>query len=39
MSWDEWLAEMDKQGLALKVSDDPSGGSEREYQIIARSEA
>ena len=39
VSWDDWLAELDKQGLALKVSDDPSGGNEREYEIVARDEA
>jgi hypothetical protein len=36
VSWDEWLAELEKQDLALKVSDDPSGGNEQEYQIIGR---
>lgn len=39
VSWDEWLAEMERQGLALKVSDDPSGGNEQEYQIVSRSAA
>lgn len=38
-SWDDWLAELDRQGLALKVSDDPSGGNEHEYTFVNRSGA
>lgn len=34
--WDEWLAALEEQNLALLVSDDPSGGNEHEYQIVGR---
>lgn len=36
VSWDDWLAALDQQNLALLVSDDPSGGNEHEYQIVGR---
>lgn len=39
VSWEDWLAELEKQGLALKVSDDPAGGNEQEYMIVSRSDA
>ena len=36
VSWDEWLGALDDLQLALKVSDDPSGGAEAEYEIVGR---
>lgn len=36
VSWADWMAELEAQGLALKVSDDPSGGNEQEYQLVSR---
>lgn len=38
-AWDDWFAEFDRQNLALKVSDDPSGGNEQEYLFVSREEA
>ena len=35
-SWDDWFAALEANGLALRVSDDPSGGSEAEFEFIAR---
>lgn len=36
VSWDDWLAALESQGLALRVSDDPSGGREAEFDFVAR---
>lgn len=36
VSWDDWLAAMEAEGLALRVSDDPAGGSEAEFDFVAR---
>lgn len=36
VSWDEWLAALESQGLALRVSDDPSGGREAEFDFVSR---
>lgn len=39
VSWEEWFSALDENGLALRVSDDPSGGNEIEYEFVAREEA
>jgi len=36
VSWDEWFAALDESGLAVRVSDDPSGGNEHEFEFVAR---
>lgn len=36
VSWTEWFEALEENGLALKVSDDPSGGSEAEFEFVAR---
>jgi hypothetical protein len=36
VSWDEWFAALDEAKLALRVSDDPSGGNENEFEFVAR---
>ncbi len=38
VSWDEWLAALEELNLALKVSDDPAGGPEAEYEFVERAE-
>jgi hypothetical protein len=35
-SWDDWFAALDAAGLALRVSDDPSGGAEAEFDFVPR---
>lgn len=35
-SWDDWFAALESQNLALRVSDDPSGGSEAEFEFAPR---
>jgi hypothetical protein len=37
VGWDDWFAALEAQELGVLVSDDPSGGSENEFQIVARS--
>lgn len=34
--WDEWLAALEQENLALRVSDDPAGGNEREFEFVPR---
>lgn len=34
--WDEWFAALDEAGLALRVSDDPAGGNESEFEFVPR---
>lgn len=36
VSWDDWFAALDANGLALMVSDDPAGGNEAEYSFVDR---
>jgi hypothetical protein len=36
VSWEEWFAALEQGGLALMVSDDPSGGNEAEYSFVER---
>jgi hypothetical protein len=36
VSWDEWFAALDTAGMALRVSDDLSGGSEAEFEFVPR---
>jgi hypothetical protein len=36
VSWDDWFAALDENGLALRVSDDPAGGNEAEFEFVAR---
>ena len=33
-SWDDWFAALDESKLALRVSDDESGGSEAEFEFV-----
>jgi hypothetical protein len=37
VSWDDWFAEFDKQGLALKVNDEVPGVLDNAYEFVARS--
>ncbi|MDR3471820.1 MAG: hypothetical protein P4M09_09050 [Devosia sp.] len=37
VSWDDWFAEFDKQGLALKVNDEVPGRLDHAYEFVARS--
>lgn len=36
VSWDEWFAALEEGKLAVRVSDDPSGGNENEFEFVAR---
>lgn len=36
VSWDEWFDVLDANKLALRVSDDPSGGNEAEFEFVGR---
>ena len=36
VSWDDWLTALESQNLALRVSDDPSGGRESEFDFVQR---
>lgn len=36
VSWDEWFDALDANKLALRVSDDPSGGSEAEFEFVEK---
>jgi hypothetical protein len=36
VSWEEWFAALDEGNLALRVSDDPAGGSEAEFEFVER---
>jgi hypothetical protein len=36
VSWEEWFSALEEGGLAVQVSDDPSGGSEAEFQFVSR---
>lgn len=34
VSWDDWFAALEAEGLSLRVSDDPAGGNEAEYDFV-----
>ena len=34
VSWDDWFAALDESKLALRVSDDESGGNEAEFEFV-----
>jgi hypothetical protein len=36
VGWDEWIAALERENLALRVSDDPAGGREAEYDFVPR---
>ncbi|KKB86249.1 hypothetical protein VW29_03305 [Devosia limi DSM 17137] len=36
VSWDDWFTALDENKLALRVSDDPAGGNEAEFEFVAR---
>jgi hypothetical protein len=36
VSWDEWFAALEEGNLAVRVSDDPAGGNEAEFEFIDR---
>lgn len=36
VSWDDWFAALEGENLAIRVSDDPSGGNEREFDFVPR---
>ena len=36
VSWEEWFAALDEGNLALRVSDDPAGGKEAEFEFVER---
>jgi hypothetical protein len=37
-SWDDWFTALEENGLSIKVSDDPAGGSENEFEFVALGE-
>lgn len=38
VSWEEWFTALDENNLALRVSDDPSGGNEAEFEFVNKDE-
>lgn len=36
VGWDEWIAALEAENLAVRVSDDPSGGREAEFDFVPR---
>ncbi|KRA95720.1 hypothetical protein ASD83_18960 [Devosia sp. Root685] len=36
VSWEEWFVALEKGGLAIEVTDDPSGGNEAEFTFVPR---
>jgi len=36
VSWEEWFVALEEGRLALKVSDDPAGGNEAEFEFVSR---
>jgi hypothetical protein len=36
VSWDDWFAALEAAKLALRVSDDPAGGNEAEFEFVDR---
>jgi len=39
VSWEDWFAALEDNNLALRVSDDPSGGNEAEFEFVPKDEA
>jgi hypothetical protein len=35
-SWDEWVAELEKQGMAIRVRDESPGQLDNEFEFVAR---
>jgi len=38
-SWDDWFVALEAAGLAIRVSDDPAGGREAEFDFVPRDSA
>lgn len=36
VSWDDWFAALEAENLYIRVSDDPAGGREAEYDFVPR---
>jgi hypothetical protein len=36
VSWEEWFTALENGKLALRVSDDPAGGNEAEFEFVER---
>jgi hypothetical protein len=36
VGWDDWIRALENEKLALRVSDDPSGGREAEFDFVPR---
>lgn len=36
VDWDEWFTALEANKLALRVSDDPAGGNEAEFEFVPR---
>jgi hypothetical protein len=36
VTWDEWLTELDQQGLGLKVNDEQPGMLDNDFEFVAR---
>lgn len=34
VSWDEWFEALDANHLSIRVSDDPAGGNEAEFEFV-----
>jgi hypothetical protein len=36
VGWDDWISALENENLALRVSDDPAGGREAEFDFVPR---
>jgi hypothetical protein len=36
VAWDDWLAELDRQGLAIRVRDEAPGTLDNDFEFVAR---
>lgn len=36
VGWDEWFEALDANGLTIRVSDDPAGGNEAEFEFVPK---
>jgi hypothetical protein len=36
VGWDDWIRALENENLALRVSDDPAGGREAEFDFVTR---
>lgn len=36
IGWEDWLAELDKQGLAIRVRDEAPGQLDNDFEFVAR---